>query len=102
MKVGLIQFCVGPEPSENAEKLEVLIGEAFDAGADFVLTPEACNVIQPDRAELMKVAGALEDDPVFLMAQRLAFGIHVNYSVLGDLLMFLLAALSIAMMSCKK
>lgn len=85
MKVGLIQFCVGPEPSENAEKLEDLIGEAFDAGADFVLTPEACNVIQPDRAELMKVAGALEDDPVFLMAQRLAES-HQGFLCLGSLL----------------
>ena len=85
MKVSLIQFCVGPEPSENAGKLETLVQRAFDEGAELVLTPEASNVIQPDRTRLMQVASALEDDPVFAMAQRLA-ETNQGYLCLGSLL----------------
>ena len=72
MKVGLIQFCVGPDPEANAAQLETMISEAADKGCDFVLTPEASNIIQPDRAVLNQTVGMAEDDPVFCMAQRVA------------------------------
>ena len=72
MKVGLIQYCVGPDPEANAKHLETLISEAAEAGCAFVLTPEASNIIQPDRALLNQTVGHAEDDPVFVMAHRVA------------------------------
>ena len=85
MKVGLIQFCVGTDPETNATQLEKMISEAAAQGCDFVLTPEASNVIQPDRAVLNQTVGMAEDDPVFCMAQRVAAR-HSVLLCLGSLL----------------
>ena len=72
MKVGLTQFCVGPDPETNAKQLESLVLQGIDDGCEFILTPEACNVIQPDRAVLQQTVSHAEEDPVFQMAQRVA------------------------------
>ena len=85
MKVGLVQFCVGPDPSANAMALESWVKQAVDSGCDFILTPEASNIIQPDRAALNQTVGSIEDDPVFEMAQRVAAESGV-FLCLGSLL----------------
>jgi len=85
MKVGLVQFCVGPDPEGNAEQLETMISKAAEQGCDLVLTPEASNIIQPDRAVLNQTVGMAEDDPVFRMAQRVAAQ-HSILLCLGSLL----------------
>lgn len=85
MKVGLTQFCVAPDPQANAERLETLILQAVEGGCQFVLTPEACNIIQPDRALLQQTVSRAEDDPVFEMAQRVAAQ-HQVFICLGSVL----------------
>ena len=88
VKVSLIQFCVGPEPAENAATLEAMIREAAAARADtpqLILTPEASNVIQPDREVMMAQALPLEQDPVFAMGQRLSAELSV-FLCLGSVL----------------
>ena len=85
MKVGLVQFCVGPDPKVNAKHLETLVSEAIGKGCTFVLTPEASNIIQPDRSALNRAVGSAEDDPVFQMAQRVA-GQNKVFICLGSLL----------------
>ena len=86
VKVSLVQFCVGPNPAENADALEALIRETAAADApQLVLTPEASNVIQPDREVMMAQALPLEQDPVFAMGQRLAAELSV-FLCLGSVL----------------
>ena len=85
MRVGLTQFCVGPDPQANAERLEMLILQAVNDGCDFVLTPEASNIIQPDRGLLAQTVNHADDDPVFQMAQRVAAQ-HEIFLCLGSVL----------------
>ena len=86
VKVSLVQFCVGPNPAENADTLEALIRETAAADApQLILTPEASNVIQPDREVMMAQAVPLEQDPVFAMGQRLAAKLSV-FLCLGSVL----------------
>ncbi len=91
MKVSLIQFCVGADPVANAGTLEAMIREAAatddpaEIGPCLILTPEASNVIQPDREVLIAQALPLEQDPVFAMGQRLARELSV-FLCLGSLL----------------
>lgn len=49
MKAGLIQMSPGDRPADNLEQARVLIGQAADAGAGFVLTPECTNMLSLDR-----------------------------------------------------
>jgi deaminated glutathione amidase len=48
-KAALVQITSGPDPEQNAERNVAYLAEAAAAGADFVMYPEVCNMIEPDR-----------------------------------------------------
>ena len=60
----LVQITAGPDPVTNAEINATLVDEAAAGGADFVLFPEVCNMIEPDRAALAGKAVHESDEPV--------------------------------------
>ena len=49
-----IQLNVGPEVGPNIAATEALIREARERGADFIMTPETSDLIEPHRASLME------------------------------------------------
>lgn len=62
-KAALVQITAGPDPAVNAEMNAKLLKEAAAAGADFVMFPEVCNMIEPDRAQCRaKARPAAEDE----------------------------------------
>ncbi len=62
-KAALVQITAGPDPALNAEMNAILLREAAAAGADFVMFPEVCNMIEPDRAQCRaKARPAAEDE----------------------------------------
>lgn len=63
LRVALAQITAGPDPAGNAERNAALVLEAARGGADFVMFPEVCNMIEPDRARLrQKVRPEAEDE----------------------------------------
>lgn len=48
-KAALVQVTAGIDPDENAARNAAYLSEAAGAGADFVMFPEVCNLIDPDR-----------------------------------------------------
>lgn len=64
-RAALIQITAGPEPASNAQINATLIQEAAAGGAQFVMLPEVCNMIEPDRAALrQKVRPEDEDETI--------------------------------------
>ncbi len=62
-RAALVQITAGPDPAANAEANIRLLNEAVGAGADFVMFPEVCNMIEPDRAACRaKAKPAAEDE----------------------------------------
>ncbi|EAU42224.1 amidohydrolase [Fulvimarina pelagi HTCC2506] len=70
----------GIDPAKNAEDFAALVEEAVAAGADFVQSPEMTNMVQRDRATLMRFIAGEGDDPVAIAASRLAkaHAIHIH------------------------
>ena len=63
MKTALIQLCSGDDPVENLDRTQALVGQAADAGAGFVLTPEVTNCVSTSRAHQAEVLNTEEQDP---------------------------------------
>jgi len=63
-----IQFTAGPDPEPNLRVVSDLIRRGRDAGADFIMTPEASNFIESGRRRREK-ARREADDP-FLAGMR--------------------------------
>ena len=63
-----VQFTAGPEPEPNLRAVSDLIRRAREAGADFVMTPEASNFIESGKRRREKARGEA-DDP-FLAGMR--------------------------------
>jgi predicted amidohydrolase len=63
-----IQFTAGPDPEPNLRQVAELVRRARDAGADFVMTPEASNLIESGKRRRDK-ARREADDP-FLAGMR--------------------------------
>jgi len=61
-KAALVQITAGPDPSANADTNTQLLHQAADAGADFVMYPEVCNMIEPDRAACRAKARPASED----------------------------------------
>ena len=66
--VACVQFTAGPDPDPNIAIVADLIRRARDAGADFIMTPEASNFIEGGSRRREK-ARREADDP-FLAAMR--------------------------------
>jgi len=65
---GCIQFTAGPDPEPNLRQVGELVRRAREAGADFVMTPEASNFIESGKRRRDK-ARREADDP-FLAGMR--------------------------------
>ena len=63
-----VQFTAGPDPEPNLRTVSELIYRARDAGADFIMTPEASNFIESGRRRREKACREA-DDP-FLAGMR--------------------------------
>lgn len=61
-KAALVQITAGPDPALNAETNAGLLDQAAANGADFVMFPEVCNMIEPDRAQCRAKARPAEED----------------------------------------
>lgn len=77
LTVALIQLNVGDDPATNLSTTSTFIAEAASRGAQFVLTPEATNVLTPDAERRARVLQREGDDPTLaaLRAQARDLGI---------------------------
>lgn len=77
LTVGLVQLSVGDDPAANLPATVALIRQAAAHGAQLVLTPEATNLLSPDRAHQARVLRLEADDPTLatLRAEAQELGI---------------------------
>jgi len=62
-KAALVQITAGPDPAANACMNADLLAQAAEGGAEFVMFPEVCNMIEPDRPAChAKARPAAEDE----------------------------------------
>lgn len=61
-KAALVQISAGPDPTENAKTNAELLADAAAGSADFVMFPEVCNMIEPDRAACREKARPAAED----------------------------------------
>ncbi|MFG6083542.1 carbon-nitrogen hydrolase family protein [Paracoccus litorisediminis] len=74
---GLVQLCVSDDPARNLITTRALIREAAGRGAEFVLTPEATNILNADRKTQDRVLCTEDSDPTLaaLRAEARELGI---------------------------
>src|ERR1700739_189485 len=78
-----VQFAAGPTPEPNLRGVSDLIRRARDAGADFVMTPEASNFIETGRRRRDKARP--EADDIFLAGMRELSRAPGDWLLLGSL-----------------
>ena len=66
-----IQYTAGPDPEPNLREVEGLVRRARDAGAEFIMTPEASNFIESGKRRRDK-ARRETDDPFLARMRALA------------------------------
>jgi deaminated glutathione amidase len=81
-KAAMIQMRSGMTASANIDAAARLIGEAKDAGADYVLTPEMTNIMEVKRERLFAAIADEEHDASLAtlrdLARKLGITIHVG------------------------
>jgi len=81
-RVGLVQMRSGRTPSANIAAAVELIGEAKNAGADYVQTPEMTNILVMKGDSLFAAIVAEEDDAGLAtfreLARKLGLWVHVG------------------------
>jgi len=81
-RVGLVQMRSGRTPSANIAAAVELIGEAKNAGADYVQTPEMTNILEMKGDSLFAAIVAEEDDAGLAtfreVARKLGLWVHVG------------------------
>ena len=80
-RVGLVQLRTPATHAAALAHVEPLVREAAAEGARLVLTPEATNVLQRDRARLLPTLTALEADPVVGRLREVAAELAVEVLV---------------------
>jgi predicted amidohydrolase len=78
MRVGLVQLRTPAQPEAALAHAAPWVREAAAQGATFVLTPEATNVIQRDRAALLPLLRPVEDDAVVTGLRALAAELKIT------------------------
>src|ERR1700692_1301762 len=73
---GCIQFTAGPDPEANLRQVADLLRRARDSGADFIMTPEASNLIESGKRRRDK-ARREADDPFLAGMRELAGGLGI-------------------------
>lgn len=71
-RVACVQTNAVCDPAPNIEAVSGLVRRARDAGADFILTPEIVNMLEPKRAQLLEKAKAEVDDSALAAFKGLA------------------------------
>lgn len=81
-RVGLIQTRTARSPAANVEAVAKLIGEAKDAGAEYVQTPEMTNIMEVGREKLFAAIVAEESDTSLAtfreLARKLSIYLHIG------------------------
>jgi deaminated glutathione amidase len=81
-RVGLVQMRSGRTPAANIAAAVELIGEAKDAGADYVQTPEMTNILEMKGDSLFAAIVAEEDDAGLAtfreLARKLGLWLHIG------------------------
>jgi predicted amidohydrolase len=81
-RVGLVQMRSSRLPAANLDVAAKLIGEAKDAGADYVLTPEMTNLMEAGRDRLLAAIVDEEQDSSLAtfreLARKLAIHLHIG------------------------
>jgi predicted amidohydrolase len=77
LRVGLVQLRTPAGQGAALAHAEPLIRQAVADGAQLVLTPEASNILQKDRAQLMPLLRTQEEDGFVLGVQALAADLSV-------------------------
>jgi predicted amidohydrolase len=81
-RVGLVQMRSGRTPAANIAAAVELIGEAKDAGADYVQTPEMTNILEMKGDSLFAAIVAEEDDAGLAtfreVARKLGLWVHIG------------------------
>lgn len=72
LTAGLVQLTVGDDPRANLPATTALIREAAGRGATLILTPEATNILSPDRAHQARILMRQDDDPTLAALRALA------------------------------
>lgn len=83
-KAGLIQLCVGDDPAANLPITISFIRDAAARGARFVLTPEATNLLSPDRSWKERVMRTEAEDPTLAALRALAAELKI-WLLIGSL-----------------
>lgn len=71
-RAGLVQMRSGRDVTANLDAAVKLIGEAKDNGADYVLTPEMTNIMEPSHEALFAAIVEEERDPCLAACRDLA------------------------------
>src|SRR5216683_8374573 len=81
-KAAMIQMRSGLTPSANLADAVRMIGEAKEAGADYVLTPEMTNIMEVKRERLFAAIVSEESDSSLAafreLARKLRIFLHVG------------------------
>jgi predicted amidohydrolase len=81
-RVGLIQTRAARSPAVNVEAVAKLIGEAKEAGAEYVQTPEMTNIMEVGRDKLFAAIVAEENDTSLatcrVLARKLSIYLHIG------------------------
>jgi deaminated glutathione amidase len=81
-RAGLIQMRSGRTPQANLDEAVKLIGQAREAGADYVQTPEMTNIMETDRARMFATIVAEEQDSTVAtlreVARKLKLYVHIG------------------------
>ena len=78
MRVGLVQMCSGREPERNLADATALIREAASQGAQFIATPETCNIMDEDLERVRAKVGLEAEDQHVKAYGQLAQELGVN------------------------
>ncbi len=81
-KAAMIQMRSGMTPGANVDSAARLIGEAKNAGAEYVLTPEMTNILAARREQLFSTVVEEERDPSLAafraLARELGITVHIG------------------------
>jgi deaminated glutathione amidase len=81
-RVGLVQMRSGRTPAANVAAAVKLIGQASQAGADYVQTPEMTNILELKRESLFAAIVAEEEDAGLAtfrdLARKLGLWLHIG------------------------
>ena len=85
MKVALLQLCSGDDPKANLPVLNDMIGQAAEAGADLILTPEVTNCVSGSRARQVEVLQSEAQDITLSAVRKRAteLGLWINIGSLA-------------------